>query len=146
MSVGIFQIVRPLASFFTGALLSLAVVSRGTALPATESVSPLLAANLRDLPGHRLTAVLVDYPPGVMSVAHHHAGSVFAYVVAGSIRSENSATGSARVYHVGQSFFEPAGSIHLRSANASATRPARLLAVFVAPSDAKLTTPEGHER
>jgi quercetin dioxygenase-like cupin family protein len=53
-------------------------------------------------------------------------------VLSGAIRSENSATGPARVYKAGESFFEPPGSKHLISENASATEPASLLAVFVA--------------
>ena len=53
---------------------------------------------------------------------------------------ENSATGPARVYQAGESFFEPPGSEHLVSANASATEPASLLAVFVADDGAELTT------
>jgi len=38
------------------------------------------------------------------------------------------------------SFFEPPGSEHLVSENASATEPANLLALFVADGGAKLTT------
>src|SRR2546421_728186 len=55
------------------------------------------------------------------------------------IRSENSATGPAKVYKAGETFFEPPGSKHLVSENASATEPARLLAIFVADDDAQLT-------
>jgi quercetin dioxygenase-like cupin family protein len=65
---------------------------------------------------------------------------VFVYVLSGSIRSENSATGPARVYKAGETFFEPPGSEHLVSENASATEPASLLAVFVADDGAQLTT------
>ena len=72
---------------------------------------------------------------------HHHAGSVYAYVLSGAIRSENSATGPARVYKAGESFFEPPGSQHLISANASTTEPASLLAIFVADDGATLTAP-----
>jgi quercetin dioxygenase-like cupin family protein len=53
-------------------------------------------------------------------------------VLSGAVRSENSATGRAKVYKAGESFFEPSGSEHLVSENASATEPASLLAVFVA--------------
>jgi quercetin dioxygenase-like cupin family protein len=61
-------------------------------------------------------------------------------VVSGAVRSQNSATGAARVYEAGQAFFEPAGSEHLISENASATEPSTLLAVFVADDGAVLTT------
>jgi quercetin dioxygenase-like cupin family protein len=104
--------------------------------------SVLFSSELTNAPGSRLTAIVVRYGPGEKSPAHHHAGSVFAYVLSGSIRSENSATGPARVYKTGESFFEPVGSIHRVSENASATQPASLLAVFVAPEQAKLTAPE----
>jgi len=65
---------------------------------------------------------------------------VFAYVLSGAIRSENSVTGPARVYRAGESFFEPPGSEHLVSENASATEPASLLAVVGADDGAQLTT------
>jgi quercetin dioxygenase-like cupin family protein len=67
---------------------------------------------------------------------------VFAFVVSGAIRSENSATGPVKVYKAGEAFFEPPGSEHLVSENASETEPASLLAVFVADDSAKLTTPD----
>jgi quercetin dioxygenase-like cupin family protein len=92
--------------------------------------------------GKTLTAVVVRYPPGEASPPHHHAGSVYAYVLSGAIRSQNSATGPAKVYRAGESFFEPPGSDHLISANASATEPASLLAVFVADDHATLTMPD----
>jgi quercetin dioxygenase-like cupin family protein len=85
-------------------------------------------------------AVTVDYAPGGKSRGHHHAGSVFAYVLSGAIRSENSATGPVKVYKAGESFFEPPGSKHLISENASASKPASLLAVFIADDGAQLTT------
>jgi len=57
----------------------------------------------------------------------------------GQIRSENSATGPAKVYKAGEAFFEPPGSEHLVSENASTTEPASLLAIFVADDGAQLT-------
>jgi catalase len=102
-------------------------------------VKPVRAEKLATAPGQTLTAVTVNYAPGARSSAHQHSGSVFAYVLTGSIRSENSATGPVRIYQAGESFFEPAGSKHLVSENASATEPASLLAVFVANDGAELT-------
>ena len=97
------------------------------------------SAQLPNVPGKTLTAIVVEYGPGGTSAAHRHAGSVFAYVLSGQIRSENSATGPTRVYRAGETFFEPPGSTHLVSANASDTNPASLLAVFVADDHAQLT-------
>jgi quercetin dioxygenase-like cupin family protein len=70
---------------------------------------------------------------------------VLAYVLSGAIRSQNSATGPVQVFRVGETFFEPPGSTHLISANASDTEPPSLLAVFVADNGAVLATPvQGH--
>jgi quercetin dioxygenase-like cupin family protein len=95
---------------------------------------------LPNVPGKRITLIEVSYAPGQKSGPHHHSGSVVAYVLAGAIRSENSATGPVKVYKAGESFFEPPGSHHLVSENASAKDPASLLAVFVADDGAQLTT------
>jgi quercetin dioxygenase-like cupin family protein len=99
-----------------------------------------LAAKLPNVPGKSITAIVVNYAPGGKSGKHRHAGSVLAYVLSGAIRSENSATGPAKVYKAGEGFFEPPGSEHLVSENASQTEPASLLAVFVAADGAKLTS------
>jgi quercetin dioxygenase-like cupin family protein len=95
---------------------------------------------LPNVPGKRMTVTVVSYAPGQKSGSHHHPGSVVAYVLSGAIRSENSATGPIKVYKTGESFFEPPGSRHLVSENASAKEPATLLAVHVADDGAQLTT------
>ena len=107
-----------------------------------EVVSPAFTHKLPNVPGQTVTGLLVAYPPGGHSAPHHHAGSVIAYVLSGAVRSENSATGPARIYKAGESFFEPPGSTHLVSENASATEPASLLAIFVAEDGAMLKTDE----
>jgi quercetin dioxygenase-like cupin family protein len=127
------------ASLIVGALLA------GPGSPAADEnpgaqVKPMLAEKLPNVPGKSLTAILVSYPPGGKSARHHHAGSVYVHVLSGAVRSENSATGPAKVYTAGESFFEPPGSEHLISENASTTEPASLLAVFVADDGAQLTT------
>jgi quercetin dioxygenase-like cupin family protein len=121
------------------ALLGVATLFGSQSCAADDPVRPVSAVKLPNVPGKTLTAVVVNYAPGGKSPSHHHAGSVFAYVLSGAIRSENSATGPAKVYKAGESFFEPPGSTHSVSENASATEPASLLAVFVADDDAKLT-------
>src|SRR5438445_9380689 len=121
------------------AVVALAIAGAHAAHAEGDQVKPVRAEKLPNVPGKSLTAVVVNYAPGGKSTSHHHAGSVFAYVLSGEIRSENSATGPAKVYKAGESFFEPPGSSHLVSENASATEPASLLAVFVADDGAQLT-------
>ena len=104
-----------------------------------DQVKQVRTEKLGNVPGKSITAIVVSYAPGGKSGPHHHAGSVFAYVLSGAIRSENSATGPVKVYKAGESFFEPPGSRHLISENASTKEPASLLAVFVADDGAQLT-------
>jgi quercetin dioxygenase-like cupin family protein len=125
-----------------------AVIAFGITVPAAahgaaETVTPNFQHAIPNIPGKSLIAVVVDYAPGAASHAHRHAGSAFiyAYVVSGDIESQVN-DGPKRVYHAGESFFEAPGAVHRISRNASDTRPAKLLAVFVADSDDKvLTTP-----
>ncbi len=108
-------------------------------------VSPLMARALANAPGQTLTAVTVNYPPGGKSAAHRHPGSVFVYVVSGKVRSQVSTNGPAKVYGPGETFFEPQGSTHMVSENASDSEPASILAVFVAPTGATLSMPVTHD-
>jgi quercetin dioxygenase-like cupin family protein len=126
----------PLLACVLAALLG---VGATLGLQNDESVRKLFAGKLPNVPGHTLTAEVVGYPPGGKSSVHHHAGSVFAYVLTGRIRSQNSATGPARIYKAGETFFEPPGSDHLVSENASASEPASLLAIHIAEDGAVLT-------
>ena len=110
--------------------------SQGSSL---DTVEPITSHALPNVPGKRVTVVRVFYGPGEFTRAHRHAGSVTAYVTKGEIRSQL-AGGPVETFKVGQSFFEPPGSTHLVSANASNTEPAELIAVFVADEGAQLTT------
>ena len=114
--------------------------SRAAGEEVGVEVKPVRVEQMLNVSGKTLTAVVVTYAPAGKSGAHHHAGSVFAYVLSGAIRSESSATGPVKVYKAGESFFEPPGSTHRISENASATEPASLLAVFVADDGARLTS------
>ena len=107
---------------------------------ADDDVRLVRTEKLPNVPGKSITAIVVHYAPGAKSDQHHHAGSVLAYVLSGEVRSENSATGPVKVYKAGESFFEPPGSKHLVSENASATEAASLLAIFIANDGAALTT------
>jgi quercetin dioxygenase-like cupin family protein len=126
-----------------GAAIALGIAAPAAAHGAGETVTPNFRHAIPNLPGKSLTAVVVDYAPGAASPAHTHARSAFiyAYVLSGDIESQVN-DGPKRVYHAGETFFEEPGAVHRVSRNASDSRPARLLAVFVADSDDKvLTTP-----
>jgi quercetin dioxygenase-like cupin family protein len=109
-----------------------------------EQVKPVFEHVIPNIEGKSLVAVVVSYPPGGTSLAHHHARSAFIYahVLSGSIRSQVGDE-PAKVYQVGEGFYEVPGSHHRISENASEREPASLLAVFVVDSkDTPLTIPD----
>jgi quercetin dioxygenase-like cupin family protein len=93
------------------------------------------------LDGWEVTVSHVDYPPGRLGNAHHHAGFVLAYVLEGSVVTKISGQGPERTYNVGQMFYEQPGATHEVSRNASQTQPAKLLAMIFAKKGSTLTTP-----
>lgn len=125
------------------ATAGLALACSAPAQAAGPSVAAVIARDLPNAPGMRLTAQTVTYAPGQASGPHHHAedGFLIAYVLQGAIVSQ--VEGEAeRTFTVGQSWSEGPGAHHLVSRNASATEPASFLVVFVAPKDATLTAPD----
>jgi quercetin dioxygenase-like cupin family protein len=73
---------------------------------------------------------MVVFPPDGYTPAHRHPGSVTAYVLKGAVRSRLEG-GPAITYRKGESWFEPAGILHLYAENASATETAEILTFFV---------------
>ena len=76
-----------------------------SALAEAPVAKPVSSEKLPNVPGKSLTAVVVDFAPGAKSTSHHHAGSVFVYVLSGQIRSEVSGAGPAKIYKAGETFF-----------------------------------------
>jgi quercetin dioxygenase-like cupin family protein len=118
-------------------------VSAGLAQPV-ELVKPVFEHAIPNIDGKSMVAVVVTYPPGARSQPHRHAPSAFIYahVLSGAIRSQIGDE-PAKVYQVGEGFYEVPGSHHRISENASDMDPASLLAVFVVDSkDNPLTIPD----
>jgi quercetin dioxygenase-like cupin family protein len=108
-----------------------------------EQVKPVFEHVIPNVEGKSMVAVVVTYPPGGKSLAHHHARSAFiyAYVLSGARSQVDDEP--AKVYQVGEGFYEMPGSHHRISENASDSNPASLLAVFVVDSkDKPLTIPD----
>jgi quercetin dioxygenase-like cupin family protein len=119
-----------------------AVAQTQPAPPATPR-PPVFKSDLPNLTmdDWEVTVSIVDYAPGRVGAAHHHAGFVLAYVLEGAVITKISGQGEAKTYTAGQMFYEPPGSTHEVSNNASQTQPAKLLAMIFAKRGATLTTP-----
>ena len=87
---------------------------------------------------------MVKYGPGGYSPSHTHAKSaiIYATVIEGEIRSKVN-DGPEKIYRTGDNWTELPGDHHVVSANASVSKPAKILALFVVDEqDQVLTIPD----
>jgi quercetin dioxygenase-like cupin family protein len=123
-----------LALIATGALAEDSATDKAAEIG--KNVKLVYDQPLPNVPGKSMRGVLVEYEPGGNSPAHLHPKSAFIYatVLEGAIKSQVN-DGPLTTYRAGESFSEFPGDRHGVSQNASATEPARLLAVFVVDTD-----------
>jgi quercetin dioxygenase-like cupin family protein len=102
-----------------------------------ETVAPAFAYPIANVPGKSMTALIVSYPAGGKTPPHRHGKSfVVAYVFEGTIRTQLG-SGEIKTYKAGESWTEKPGEHHVLSENVSATKPAKILAMLVANTNAK---------
>lgn len=132
------NVCKPLVACALALALSVPAVAHDA---VGENVSQVFLQKIPNIPGKSLRAFVVDYAPGGTSPSHTHDKSafIFAYVLDGAIRSQVD-DGAVKTYKTGESWFEVPGAHHRISENASKTKPAKLLAVFVLDSDAGAPT------
>lgn len=108
--------------------------------PTKDRARVVLAQQLPKFRGDFLKATLVEvnYGPGEASKPHSHPCAVMAYVVAGAIRSQVEGHALA-IYKAGESFYEAPNDMHLVSANASSTEPARFVAYLLCAHEGPLS-------
>jgi len=99
----------------------------------------LTADVLVNIPNHQLTSITVELAPSVSVPAHKHQGFVFVYVLEGTVHSQLD-DNDIKTYQKGDVWTEAPGMTHSLTLNASDSRNAEILAVFVAHQDAKLST------
>ena len=146
-----------LATLLAGVTLAAAMLSGHSGLPMpamnlaasepmqmagrSEGIKSTIASQekLAHVAGKTVTVEIVEFPPLAFAPEHHHAGSVTVYILSGTVRSQIAGQ-PAMDFHAGQSFFEPAGAVHLFAENPSATEPAKFMAIHIADDGAQLTT------
>lgn len=119
------------------AVLSISLMAHGQTKDRTRVV---FSKTLPKLDGDHLKAVLVEvrYGPGEASAPHSHPCAVLGYVVEGSLRTQVEGQPEA-VYQAGESFYEAPNAVHLVSANASATKPAKFAAYMICDHESPLS-------
>ncbi|MET1066488.1 MAG: cupin domain-containing protein [Pseudomonas prosekii] len=125
------------------AALALTLSASAFAHDPSEKITVLQDELLQNVPGKKAMMIEVDYQPGQSSIAHKHQGTAMAYVLSGEIISQVKGQ-KAITYKAGQYWYEPAGSEHLLSKNASETKPAKLLVFMVLAPDEKVLIPLEH--
>lgn len=125
---------HPLAA--ARSLLAVVTLSFGLSAYGDPVVTPLLTKELVVRPDQQISMLTVEYAPGGSSPRHRHHGQVLVYVLEGTVRMQVEG-GELVVLTRGQTFYEGPEDVHLVSANASETEPAKLLAVIVAKKQAR---------
>ncbi|HYL38344.1 MAG TPA: cupin domain-containing protein [Bryobacteraceae bacterium] len=121
-------------------LLLLQAASSASAQPAQPA--PVFQQDLPNLSlqDWQVTVSEIHDAPGQVGRPHRHPGFVLVYVLEGAVVAKISGQ-PERTYSAGQMFYEPPGSTHEVSRNASDTKPARFLAFIFAKKGLPLTTP-----
>src|SRR5262245_18473598 len=104
-------------------------------------VTEIMSRDLTDLPGHKEGLMItVEYPPGSSDPIHRHNAHGFIYVLEGSIVMQVKG-GKEVTLKPGQSFYEGPDDVHVVGRNASQTKPAKFLVVFVKEKGAPILVP-----
>ena len=128
----------PKTGLMVGLLLFALFAGAAEPAPTTEVVEPLIDKVLAGAPEKELLMLTVQYLPGGASLPHRHDAQVFVYVLEGKVLMQ--VEGSPAVtLHRGQTFYEGPTDVHVVSANASKTAPARILVFMVKEKGAPAT-------
>ena len=121
-----------------GCLFVGATIAAENAPPA--KVTPFMTRDLEGIAGKEMLVLVVEYPPGGVSAPHRHNASVFVYVLEGAVTMQ--VQGSAPVtLKPGETFYEAPGDVHVTSANASSSAPAKFLVYMVKDKGAPASAP-----
>jgi quercetin dioxygenase-like cupin family protein len=115
---------------FPKLVLAVACLMSSTLLAQEAKVTELMSKDLTNLPGKEGLMVTVVYPPGSTDPIHRHNAHGFIYVLEGSIVMQVRG-GKEVTLTPGQTFYEGPDDVHVVGRNASKTKPAKFVVVFV---------------
>jgi len=99
-----------------------------------------IESGLADRSGKEGLMITVEYPPGGSDPIHRHNAHAFIYVLEGSIVMQVRG-GKETILTPGQTFYEGPDDVHIVGRNASQTKPAKFLVVFVKDKGAQVLVP-----
>jgi quercetin dioxygenase-like cupin family protein len=115
---------------FPKLILALACLMSSTLLAQEAKVTELMSKDLTNFPGKEGLMITVEYPPGSTDPIHRHNAHGFIYVLEGSIVMQVRG-GKEVTLTPGQTFYEGPDDVHVVGRNASKTKPAKFVVVFV---------------
>lgn len=125
---------------FTKLILALACLMSSTLVAQEAKVTELMSKDLTNIPGKEGLMIVVDYPPGSTDPIHRHNAHAFIYVLEGSIVMQVKG-GNETTLTPGQTFYEGPDDVHVVGRNASKTKPAKFIVVFVKDKGAPVLVP-----
>ena len=112
------------------------VLACGAPFTETASAAPhavvtrLMSKDIAEMPSKEMLMITVEYPPGSVDPVHRHDAYAFVYVLSGSIVMKVRG-GKQVTLGPGQTFYEGPNDVHTVGRNASKTKPAKFIAVFL---------------
>jgi len=125
---------------FTKLILALACLMSSMLVAQEAKVTELMSKDLTNIPGKEGLMIIVDYPPGSTDPIHRHNAHAFIYVLEGSIVMQVKG-GKETTLTPGQTFYEEPDDVHVVGRNASKTKPAKFIVVFVKDKGAPVLVP-----
>ena len=119
--------------------LVLLCLMTGTAMAQQAKVTTLMSKDLTENPGKEVLMITVEYAPGGSDPVHRHNAYAMVYVLEGSVLMQVRG-GQQVTLTPGQTFYEGPDDVHVVGRNASTTKPARFLVVFVKDRGAPILT------
>jgi len=125
---------------FTRVIVALACLISSTLAAQEAKVTQLMSKDLTSFPGKEGLMITVEYPPGSSDPIHRHNAYGFIYVLEGSIVMQVRG-GKEVTLTPGQTFYEGPDDVHIVGRNASQTKPAKFVVLFVKDKGAPILVP-----
>jgi quercetin dioxygenase-like cupin family protein len=125
---------------FTKAVLVVACLAAASLVAQEAKVTQVMSKDLPNIPGKEGLILIIEYPPGSSDPVHRHNANGFIYVLEGSIVMQVRG-GQEVTLTPGQSFYEGPDDVHVVGRNASKTKPAKFVVVFVKDKGAPVLVP-----
>src|SRR5262245_42403544 len=102
----------------------------GAARAQQPEVTTLMSKELKDFPGKEVEMITVEYAPGGEDPILRHNAPAFVYVLEGTIVMGLKG-GEQVTLNPGDIFYEGPDDTHIVGRNASSTKPAKFLVIFI---------------